>query len=107
MPPPRLLEPRSTLREATQHHAPDKQTRSNLAQSTDERDRATEYVEYIFGQTILDYGPTSNGASDYRALAREVEAMSTTPQAVSVTINPAIDESALKASTIQNPEVAA
>ena len=60
-----------------------------------------------FGQTILDYGPTSNGASDYRALAREVEAMSTTPQAVSVTINPAIDESALKASTIQNPEVAA
>jgi chromosome partitioning protein len=29
-----------------------------------------------FGQTILEYEPTSNGAFDYRALAREVLAMS-------------------------------
>jgi chromosome partitioning protein len=29
-----------------------------------------------FGQTIIHYGPTSNGAQDYRALAREVMAMS-------------------------------
>jgi chromosome partitioning protein len=66
-----------------------------------------------FGQTILAYGPTSNGAADYRALAKEVESMTastsvptpaatardqTQPQSkVSVTINP----------TIQNPEVAA
>src|SRR5688572_15881369 len=28
-----------------------------------------------FGQTIIHYGPTSNGAQDYRALAREVMAM--------------------------------
>ena len=28
-----------------------------------------------FGQTIITYGPTSNGAQDYRALAREVMAM--------------------------------
>ena len=28
-----------------------------------------------FGQTIMKYGPTSNGALDYRALAREVIAM--------------------------------
>jgi hypothetical protein len=28
-----------------------------------------------FGQTIIKYGPTSNGAQDYRALAREVMAM--------------------------------
>ena len=29
-----------------------------------------------FGQTIIAYGPTSNGAADYRALAREVIEMS-------------------------------
>jgi len=66
-----------------------------------------------FGQTILAYGPTSNGAADYRALAKEVESMTaatsvTTPAAtprdqtppqpkVSVTITP----------PVQNPEVAA
>ncbi len=29
-----------------------------------------------FGQTILQYEPASNGAADYRALAREIDAMS-------------------------------
>jgi chromosome partitioning protein len=63
-----------------------------------------------FGQTILAYGPASNGAADYRALAKEVGAMSEaqTPaapprdqQPVSVTINPEIN------SGLQKPEVAA
>ena len=44
-----------------------------------------------FGMTILNYEPGSNGAADYRALAKEVMAMSTpTPplQKVEVTIHP-------------------
>jgi chromosome partitioning protein len=28
-----------------------------------------------FGQTIIAYGPTSNGATDYRSLAKEIDAM--------------------------------
>ena len=28
-----------------------------------------------FGQSILEYAPTSNGATDYQALAAEVQAM--------------------------------
>ena len=32
-----------------------------------------------FGQTIFDYEPTSNGATDYRALAKEVMAMNDAP----------------------------
>jgi chromosome partitioning protein len=69
-----------------------------------------------FGQTILDYGPTSNGASDYRALSREVESMSDTQEkpaapprdtTVSVTVNPDLNPSSLKASHLPNPEVAA
>ncbi|MGA3067262.1 MAG: ParA family protein [Tepidisphaeraceae bacterium] len=40
-----------------------------------------------FGQTIFQYGPTSHGASDYRALAQEVVEMS--PQ-VTVSIDPRI-----------------
>jgi chromosome partitioning protein len=62
-----------------------------------------------FGQTILAYGPTSNGAADYRALAREVEAMSQVQPApaVSVTVNSALDQTTLKAANLPKPEVAA
>lgn len=102
-----------------------------------------------FGQTILAYGPTTNGAADYRALAKEVIAMSAgsaremsgavlnsgatnaaavpiattvAPAAsaiaptVSVSVNSAIDQSALRATSIAKslvpqpvakPEVAA
>jgi chromosome partitioning protein len=74
-----------------------------------------------FGQTILTYGPTSNGAADYRALAKEVLSMSqqkptalpdgpaqgqvtfTGASTVSVTVNPALDESKLKGATNPNP----
>lgn len=38
-----------------------------------------------FGQTILAYGPESNGAADYRALGKEVLEM--TPRAVEVSVN--------------------
>lgn len=46
-----------------------------------------------FGQTILAYDPQSNGAADYRALAREVIAMAQpeTAPTVEVTINPPAD----------------
>ena len=37
-----------------------------------------------FGQTIIEYDPASNGAADYRALAREVMAMSEPRAAISV-----------------------
>ena len=57
-----------------------------------------------FGQTILAYGPTSNGASDYRGLAREVESMS---QTFGVSVNPNVDVSTLRAANLPNPEVAA
>jgi chromosome partitioning protein len=39
-----------------------------------------------FGQTIIRYDPTSNGAADYRSLAREVVSMSAASQ-VSVTVH--------------------
>ena len=39
-----------------------------------------------FGLTILAYEPTSNGAADYRALAKEVAAMNDAPPKVEVTI---------------------
>jgi chromosome partitioning protein len=50
-----------------------------------------------FGQTIIGYEPTSNGAADYRALAREVLSMeeqnAPAPERprVEVMVNPAID----------------
>jgi chromosome partitioning protein len=58
-----------------------------------------------FGQTILQYDPSSHGATDYRALAREVIAMTAsvapTPApaqpAVAVTVNPAIKSKTLPA----------
>ncbi len=51
-----------------------------------------------FGQTIIAYGPTSNGAADYRALAREIlEMQQATPAPappasapIAVSINPAL-----------------
>jgi len=43
-----------------------------------------------FGQSILQYDPTSHGASDYRALAMEVLGMSVAPAAVEVSVEPAI-----------------
>ena len=57
-----------------------------------------------FGQTILAYGPTSNGAADYRGLAKEVLGMSATAMAapaptVTVSVNPAIEEGKLKAAS--------
>ena len=59
-----------------------------------------------YGQTILAYGPTSNGAADYRALAREVmemDAKSAAPNvpaaapSVEVTVNPTVDPAKLAA----------
>ncbi len=44
-----------------------------------------------FGQTIIAYGPTSNGAADYRALAKEIDAMTpATAPAVQVTPEPQV-----------------
>jgi chromosome partitioning protein len=43
-----------------------------------------------FGLTILAYEPSSNGAADYRALAKEVAEMNSAPPRVEVTVNPAI-----------------
>ncbi len=37
-----------------------------------------------FGQTILKYDSSSNGAADYRALASEIAAMDAAPPAVTV-----------------------
>jgi chromosome partitioning protein len=46
-----------------------------------------------FGQTILQYDSLSHGASDYRALAREVLEMS--PPAVSVSVSPVVQATAM------------
>ena len=56
-----------------------------------------------FGKHILAYEPSSNGAADYRALAREVLAMGEEPlirAAVSLTITPDIDPADLAAARI-------
>jgi chromosome partitioning protein len=59
-----------------------------------------------FGQTIIDYEPASNGAADYRALAKEVLEMSApaavAPQRprVEVTVNPAMVVADLSAARI-------
>jgi chromosome partitioning protein len=62
-----------------------------------------------FGKTIIDYEPMSNGANDYRALAKEVIAMdaATAPApppaatpAVSVSVNPVIDTTKLAAAKV-------
>ena len=65
-----------------------------------------------FGQHILKYDPASNGANDYRALAKEVLAMtepaaqSAQPPAVSVSINPTLDPSRLTAAKVAPPSPA-
>jgi chromosome partitioning protein len=72
-----------------------------------------------FGQHILKYEPSSNGATDYRALAREVAAMvdrpaeappiARPPVKVNVTTNPNLEPSKLAAANVgtdQNQEVA-
>jgi chromosome partitioning protein len=42
-----------------------------------------------FGQSILQYDPTSHGAGDYRALAKEVLEMSVPPVEVAIGVEPA------------------
>jgi len=49
-----------------------------------------------FGQHILKYEPASNGATDYRALAKEVISMETVAPAVKVSINAKLDPSKVK-----------
>ena len=59
-----------------------------------------------FGQHIIAYEPASNGAADYRALAREVAAMDeqvAPPPAVSVTVNREIDPARLAAAKVDAP----
>lgn len=78
-----------------------------------------------FGQTILAYEPTSNGATDYRALAREVMAMTAArpaaaaPQSIGhdsahipangpieFTVNPDLDPTRLAAAKVGSAEEA-
>jgi hypothetical protein len=55
-----------------------------------------------FGQTILKYDPTSNGAADYRALAAEIAAMDPAVANPPVlTLNPAIDTTRLLAARVE------
>ena len=61
-----------------------------------------------FGEHILKYEPTSNGAMDYRALAKEVAAMDTDDEAEPkpvVTVNPAIQPAKLQAAQRTAPEI--
>ena len=60
-----------------------------------------------FGQHILKYDPTSNGAADYRALAKEILAMEGAAQPaappatpLAVTVNQSIDPSKLAAAKV-------
>jgi chromosome partitioning protein len=55
-----------------------------------------------FGQHIIDYEPSSNGAADYRALAKEVAAMEDeiVQPVISVTVNHDIDPSKLAAAKV-------
>ncbi len=55
-----------------------------------------------FGQTIIAYEPTSNGAADYRALAREVLEMEKPkqPPTLEVTINTELDANRLAAAHV-------
>lgn len=67
-----------------------------------------------FGQHILKYEPTSNGAADYRALAREVVEMTepgfvgpavATKPTVKVNVNTSIDQAKLVAAKVAPPPV--
>ena len=54
-----------------------------------------------FGKTILKYEPASNGAADYRALAREVVALKEAPRPSAVTVSVAeVDPSTLAAAQV-------
>ena len=60
-----------------------------------------------FGQHILKYDPASNGAADYRALAKEVLEMGqpsadvpAAAESVSVSVNPSLDPSKLAAAKV-------
>jgi chromosome partitioning protein len=63
-----------------------------------------------FGQHILKYDASSNGAADYRALAKEVMEMGAGATAakagraaVEVAVNPSIDPSKLAAAKVEAP----
>jgi len=56
-----------------------------------------------FGQSILKYDSTSNGAADYRALAAEIAGMEQVSPAPVVTINTAIDPGTLAAANLPAP----
>jgi chromosome partitioning protein len=63
-----------------------------------------------FGQHIIAYEPLSNGAADYRALAREIMSMTddVTPRPVTVTLNREIEPARLTAAKVapeQNPAI--
>ena len=60
-----------------------------------------------FGQHIIAYEPSSNGAADYRALAKEVLTMhdEIPKPAVSVKVNRQIDPSKLAAAKVELPKV--
>jgi len=58
-----------------------------------------------FGQSILKYDSSSNGATDYRALAREIAAMEPVPGAPVVTVNTAIDTARLAAAVVAGDPV--
>jgi chromosome partitioning protein len=53
-----------------------------------------------FGQTILKYDSASNGATDYRALAKEIAAMDQSATVPVITVNTAIDPKTLAAATV-------
>ena len=67
-----------------------------------------------FGKTIIAYDTVSNGAADYRALAREINAMGDASAAappaasgqapISVAVNRAIDPSSLAAAKLGSPQ---
>ncbi|MGB7159820.1 MAG: AAA family ATPase, partial [Tepidisphaeraceae bacterium] len=58
-----------------------------------------------FGQTIITYEPTSNGATDYRALAREVMGM--TEPATALTTTPAPVAQVVAPAAVKPPMVSA
>lgn len=61
-----------------------------------------------FGEHIIKYEPTSNGAMDYRALAKEVAAMEMPEMATKpvVTVNPDLDPAKLRAAKASSEAVA-
>jgi chromosome partitioning protein len=62
-----------------------------------------------FGEHIIKYEPTSNGAMDYRALAKEVASMEMPEMATKpvVTVNPELDPAKLRAAKAPSSEAVA